>query len=282
MAWIHSNLREFSPEHLTKPTDVKAFSELTILYAALTQCRAADLGAIRLVIMDFLDSPASWRFVKRLPSACDALLPAYYAMRRQGLRVEGWEAALHWLDSVGYPRMTEVMIDRPLEHAYFRFVSGWTDERPDWRTLFETTTLARCHNPIYLADTDVYSITHEMFYLTDFGGDFLEIDQAIEKRIEALLASYLTWYVRYPNWDLVVELLINLLSIRRWRHERLILSTIEAVLRVWRDDGAVPLGTQRASDEGRSDFERHYHTTLVALLFAVRWRQRQDLVPGPR
>lgn len=98
-----------------------------------------------------------------------------------------------------------------LELRYFLDMAGFKHNLPDEYTLYRQTFLAKDFNVIAVSDSDIYSITHTIPYLTDFG--FKEspiINQENLQGILEVLNILLGMCIQAKNWDLVAELLISL------------------------------------------------------------------------
>jgi hypothetical protein len=147
--------------------------------------------------------------------------------------------------------------------------------------LYQTTTLARAHCIAYLNRDDAYSITHTIFYLTDFGNRPLPFDDYEKTRIKEIVEALLIHYWRTSYWDLVGELLINLECLKM-TNSICYTGSSNAFQRAWLEDGAVPphpieseadsgdaTSNDKRSDAAVASFWRHYHTTLVGALYCA-------------
>lgn len=139
--------------------------------------------------------------------------------------------------------------------------------------LCRASNLGRQVNPIYLSDYDIYSITHTLFYLTDFGRlPETQLSSVRRRRACEIVGKLLAMQIYRGNWDLVGELLLS--------HHCLgatsdfYASGWQALLAAQWPDGAVPGPNYRSqATEGMNDTDRQsyvfkhcYHTTLVAAL----------------
>ena len=177
------------------------------------------------------------------------------------------EEAANVLRRAGYPYGLEMTPYRELELQYLTWKAGISRKPPTWGAVYYRTTLARCRNPIYFSLPEVYSVTHTLFYLTDFAGPaaIAPTDRELAISIVEPLALH---YWRKPDWDLTSELLLNLVALDRFE-THLFCAAFEALQQNWRPDGSLPGPAfgELASDASRRDvFERCYHTTLVGLL----------------
>lgn len=134
--------------------------------------------------------------------------------------------------------------------------------------------LQRSANIIRITHDETYTITHIIFYLSDFGvrRDF-SIPDKQRQQLSWLVEHLLGMYVRDKHWDLVGELLICCHCLRQ-THSPLYAIGWQAFLGAQRPDGAVPGPRYDPKQEAalaadrRSEYFFHhcYHTTLVATL----------------
>ncbi|HEY6345990.1 MAG TPA: hypothetical protein VIY49_31265, partial [Bryobacteraceae bacterium] len=70
---------------------------------------------------------------------------------------------------------------------------------------FRASSLALARNPIYLNESEVYSITHTVIYLTDFAGP-CNLPPPIRQRALDMVRPLLVHFRRAGNWDITGEL----------------------------------------------------------------------------
>ena len=125
--------------------------------------------------------------------------------------------------------------------------------------------------PWIMSDDIAYAVTHDIFYITDFGRLPHALPDHCKKYLEKWLPSWLEIFGLQPNWDITAELLMVAACIGMPdmgnSYERLA-NAIEL-------DGLVPsppgAGGQLISLEGASDYRRirflsNYHTCLVSCM----------------
>ena len=153
--------------------------------------------------------------------------------------------------------------------------------------------MARAHCIAYLDRDDAYSITHTLFYLTDFGNRPLPLPDSEQTRINEIIEALLVHYWRTSYWDLVGELLINLECLNMGKSV-CYTGSANAFQQAWLKNGAVPphpieskpdhvdpTNNEKGADEDKSAdertkfFWRHYHTTLVGVLYCALTLSRQ-------
>jgi hypothetical protein len=194
------------------------------------------------------------------------------------MRVDGYEECLVTLQRTGYPDACETIPFRKVELQYAKWKAGLSRHRPNWKEDCDGTTVGLCRNPVYLLNWEVYSITHTLFYLTDFSGPATWIPDKERQRVGDMVEVLLVHYWRQKNWDLVGELLLNLLALNG-NCRPLFALCAGAFLRAWRIDGAVPGPTFDAEVKSPNDdyiFKHCYHTTLVGLLLCGGYLHRSS------
>ena len=166
---------------------------------------------------------------------------------------------------------------RQLELRHILDAGGFAHGLPSYRELWSRTLVAHRPNLMFLSDNDVYSITHALFYVSDFSAhnvDFLTPQEIAY--VHDVVTHLLGVYIRRKNWDLAAELLaaekclgrISRHSVMGWR---LLLEAQHADGRI---DG--PYLGQLADDKRDAEhlFDACYHTTLVSALAGMVWSRR--------
>jgi len=307
LRWLNSEIHGFSLPDTAKPNgaSVKALSEMAIAYAWLVQCRnrvspLANCAALeaslelwrRFIIGECQKRPYA-EAARRYPSQSFYRLVPYLALRSSGYRSAYYEETLRLVRRWGYPAITETVPYRVFNNQYFLWKSGLTRREPSWQTLYKRTILARAHCIAYLDRDDAYSITHTLFYLTDFGNRPLPLPDSEQTRIKEIVEALLVHYWRTSYWDLVGELLINLECLNMGKSV-CYTGSANAFQQAWLKNGAVPphpieskpdhvdprnndkgADEDKSADERTKFFWRHYHTTLVGVLYCALTLSRQ-------
>jgi hypothetical protein len=273
LEWLNNNIDRFSPREGGELSEagIKALAELAIAYAWLEDCRsrASPLAGLSPLQKSF----ELWRAL---------------ALRPSGHRSAYHEDTLRLLRRWRYPAVTETVPYRVLDRQYFLWKFGSLKREPNWRKLYQTTTLARTRCIAHLNREDAYSVTHTLFYLTDFGNRPLPLDDYEKTRIKEIVEALLIHYWRTSYWDLVGELLINLECLKM-TNSVCYRGASNAFQRAWLEDGAVPphpIESEADSDDPKSNdkgpaaavasFWRHYHTTLVGALYCALTKSLQQ------
>lgn len=288
LAWIVERLESFRPADTTDPDQLKEIAELSLFYGHVLpwvaeeyQCKLAPIGEF---LCEFLGKDltlAHW--ARRVPSQYNPYILAYLPLRSVGVRFPAFEEAISALRSAGYPKALEDTPYREMELQYLTWKAGLGRSRPNWGSLYRATVIRRGGNPIYFSIHDVYSVTHTLLYLTDFCGPRTDMPAAERQRAIEIVESLLVHYWRKPDWDVTSELLINLVALGRYETS-LFIAAFNAVVNVWREDGALP-GPHFSEKDGESHskslFRDCYHTTLVGLILCAAYLYRGVWRGGP-
>lgn len=282
--WLTSKLGEFSPLRSGRIEDfyLKAFAELTLVYAFLQQCehpRLIDhLSTWRTFITGQCENPVYAQGPRKQPVIAFTYLVAYLMLRSIGYRSTYFEETLEHLTRRGYLRCVELVPYRVLDREYLLWKSGYVSSEPPWRRLYQATVLGQGRGPLCLDNEAAYSVTHTLFYITDFGNRTGPFSSEEIEFIGTVLECLLLHYWRVGNWDLVGELLISL-NCLGLRNSVIYASAATAFERAWQSDGSVPAKREFA-DRQKPDrecqekeevkkFHDSYHTTLVGVLYCA-------------
>ncbi|MBV7326979.1 hypothetical protein KFU94_01695 [Chloroflexi bacterium TSY] len=286
LEWLTRNLNFFSPwqDGRLSTTGVKAFAEFATVYGYLEEWGTGPLAeylslseklpAWRAFIRQHCENPVYAEMArKRPPQGFDLLLP-YLMLRATGYQSPFYEDTLTRLRRWGFPEAFEVVPYRLLDRQHLLWKSGYLHREPDWYRLYQKTVLG-CRCSLAYLDLDAaYSITHTMFYLTDFGNRPTPLKAVEVEYITEVVECLLVHYWRIGHWDLVGELLINLNCLGKC-DSPFYAGAAQAFQHVWRSDGAVPadrssekkLQSSQILEKDDLIFRHCYHTTLVGVLY---------------
>jgi hypothetical protein len=133
------------------------------------------------------------------------------------------------------------------------------------------------HPPLYpLTNDDVYTITHALFFTTDFARKRpAYFSNADYRYFRSALPRLTAYYLRRQNWDLTAELLITLRAAALTSTPEFIYGW-RLLVRAQNDDGSFdgPVDESRPTPEPHGEgqwnaFRDNYHTTLAVLLALV-------------
>jgi hypothetical protein len=270
--WVVTRLDLFATSDVTNPESMKESTELALFYcfASLYQPSLAkrELRAVRQFLSQWLSDRLLAEWLLKCPGHYSPSAIAYLAMRATGVRIEGFEDVLSRLQSVGFPLCLELTPYRSLELQYILWKSGFASRKPAMGWHFKASSFALVRNPIYLTQSEVYSITHTLLYLTDFAGP-CRLPVRVRQRGIDMVRALLVHYRRIRDWDITGELLLNLIGLDS-DSDPLFTDTLRALCAAQRSDGAVPSPNYCATHERANDrqyiFEHCYHTTLVSMI----------------
>ncbi|MFC4563726.1 DUF6895 family protein [Nocardiopsis mangrovi] len=128
------------------------------------------------------------------------------------------------------------------------------------------TWLGGTPEPWMLDANNAYGVTHTVFHLTDWGADPEGLPQELEDYLHLWLPVWVDVFDETRFWDLLAEFLLVGVCLRTpiffpkvWEH------LAEAQL----DNGMVPNGVTRPSEDVERAFVNHHHPTLVAVIAAT-------------
>ena len=296
LKWVTANIERFAafPSHEESDSKtVGSFAELAIVYAYAEAWREqlaerVPLGRYlptwRTLIITQCEREEYAEMARKSPLMAYYFLLPYLMLRTTGYRSPYYEQTLRFARRWGYPMASETVPYRILDRHFFFWKSGYSRREPKWYELYRHTALGNRCSPAYMDVESAYSVTHTIFYLTDFGNRPAPLPVKDIDYITHLLDPLLVHYWRVGNWDLIGELLVAMNCVS---HSGSIVSeaAAHAFVQVWRPDGMVAANVVSAaallSTGGLGLDELHfrscYHTTLVALLYAftaLRCRRR--------
>ena len=278
--WVHSNLDRFlTCGANSQPNNqrVQPLSELALFCWLLRERNVSFAGDDRLWlclrrISETFRNAVFFERLFRVPDPVVSQALIAIALHRTGL-LPGEDLRLlqKMIDSTNV-LSSERLPHRQLELRHILEAGGFNFRLPSYKAMFRASAAAKPLNPIYVTDFDAYSLTHTLFYCSDFGsrevaGASPQQLRRISKSIEALLGMYTV----KGNWDLVAELLLCSHCVRKTDSLLYACSWKELVRSQW-DCGVVPGPSyNREKEQGLLDEERQnyvfqecYHTTLVS------------------
>jgi hypothetical protein len=288
--WLLKNIKFFDPfvyGDKLDPGRSKAFNELAFIGMYLARYFSVESDERLVKILDFLE-PIAQRAVYRAslmrqPSMFLLYSMVYIALEACGRPDPRQRFAIQQLVDIGYVLATERIPYRKIELHYFLDCGRYSHHLPDYRSLYEETLIYHPVPVLYLTNIDVYSITHALFYLADFGQR--DLSAILNERFEATcetLTLLLGMYTRLRDWDIVSELLICFYCLKR-RPSPLFDLAWQGVLGAQTMLGDVPgryfnLNSRQLSQPETASayrFEQNYHSTLIAMLACVLENHRE-------
>ncbi len=138
-----------------------------------------------------------------------------------------------------------------------------------WRSCQQHGWIAQQGSPWVFSESIAYAITHELFYLTDWGASTSRLADRDRQYLESWMPVWIERAIELPDWDITAELLFAARLSNVSDNSEAMTRLLDAQL----PDGSFH-GPQRIStpDHTESDssrdheFDTHYHTTLAACL----------------
>jgi hypothetical protein len=282
LSWAGHHLDLFqatgSPDGLT-PAALKPLVELSML--CMLGCRNAGCHADPRIRGMLTASAAVWE----RHHGCDRLVRnpnafRLYSMWHESLVQAGALPAddRHVIQAVvdhGYVTATEEVGFRDLDLRHLLDLGGYRHQLPSYRSLYRQTVLGRGGPPLSFNPMDAYSVTHTIFYLSDFGARPIDaIPERELPQVHWVVQTLLGQYLVMEDWDIVAELLLTA-SCLRWKPpDSLYTAAWNGLLSAQRADGSIPsrsfeedsLAALPDVERRAYAFEHSYHTTLVAAI----------------
>lgn len=281
LAWMESWLAEFML--VDERRDIQTFdkrdiarlkplSELALCLAVIDRCG---------VKIPFVRRTAEWAWARcghgehllRLLLARNDFLPGcslYASLSHFGFRSTALDAAVLTLSRT---RMAERLPLQPwskLALAYNLWQLGIADApAQDDRSLY----IDARPEPWIIPGEIAYAITHEVFFLTDFGFRPIASD-ALREYLSFWIPYWSGIFVAERDWDISGEWAMCWSCLRRpfeGKHERILASVLEAQApdgHVAGPEGAGGILFAPGDSPSRRHFLARYHTTLVAVMAA--------------
>jgi uncharacterized protein DUF6895 len=274
LTWISGRAREFSPYDSAgtlRPDRLKAIAELSIaLYCYVRLTGDKESRPVRRIITHLARVQRNQVFRElplRFPDEFVPVCDVYAALRLAGHDSPEQRMLLQRVIDSG---ILEHVDRLPQGHMEVRLSAESAGLQSSWSRPAPHHALAPIPASILFDDGMAYALTHTIMFLTDFGAHpkRLRADGPLSDRLAMLLIRY----CREQNNDLLAELLLC------WDSVGLpstpLTDAAWSILMKAQDRwGAFPVrgtGVGRDSRHGGlprpSRFQRHYHTTLVAII----------------
>jgi hypothetical protein len=147
---------------------------------------------------------------------------------------------------------------------------------------FESSWLAKTPEPWGLSEASAYSLTHTVFYLTDFGANVAGLPLRHIRYLQRWVPVWQQYYSRSANMDLLSEMIM----VGRCIVLEESASSWQTIQDTQDPSGAIPSPLAKdwtdslAGDAAKRHFFSNYHTTLVTVMAAAMAlgtiRQRMD------
>lgn len=283
LSWIESNLSRFgvsaSGDDLTLVEEVKPLAELSLACDLISRTGVRSRFGRQFISFskdvlancwDELDRGEHLRHLLLRYPDLFSLVTVYPPFRRAGFRNADLDRSIESIVEDPGIRALEFPAWRLIDFAVALRALGF---RSPWRPAeeFGRTWLGQAPPPWMMSESAAYSLTHTVFYMTDFGF----MPEGLPKRARVYVSKWFgpwsRYFARAPNFDLLGEFLMvgYCLDIKQ------VPDLLKYLLAAQGRNGAVcgpeailtNLGS-RVSEKQRR-FLRDYHTTLVALMASV-------------
>jgi uncharacterized protein DUF6895 len=275
LGWVKQHQSEFS---LTNASDTEHYLQLLKPLGELVlTCDLLAQGKYLLQdAMDLLEW--SWRELKDGQVLHDLLLSRpdliiltsiYSSFHRNGFRRDQTWSLIEYLAKTSFARAVQFPNWRRLdyEHALEQLRVGKISQRS-----LSSAWSAQWPEPWLIEHDSAYALTHEIFYITDFGRKPTRLKPKASSFVLLWLPTWIEIFLRQDNWDLVSELLMVGACLPKFNHSN---DTFGRMAKVIKKNGYLPgpdTGGQNLKRKGnsrkRSAFLKNYHTTLVGIMAA--------------
>lgn len=195
----------------------------------------------------------------------------YLSFVKHGFRNKKFEVLLRVISGIKGISSLEFPAWRAIELAYayntLKIKSVWNAN-----SIFKNTWIHQLPEPWSLSNSSAYSLTHTIFYLTNFGASPNKLPKRHRKYLQFWIPVWLQYYHEISNYDLFGEFIMVLRCINERDEEDwgLYLSHFQEA------NGMIcgPPGARQNLDPFtkkplRKTFLENYHTTLVGLMAAA-------------
>lgn len=189
-------------------------------------------------------------------------MEAYAWFVRAGYRHPKLDELVAHLSGLRAARVPEVVPNRVLAVFNAERLLG-LPQRRDPAALIARTWLGGTPEPWRTDFFTLYTMTHSVFHLTDWGARPGDLPAHLQTYLHAWLPAWLEVYLEAGQWDLIGELLVVDLCLTEPDYHP---GAWDPVARAQQPDGLLPAGPERVPQEVAKAFRDHYHPTIVAAI----------------
>ena len=220
LSWIIDRRQSFNPlSHVNIQQiklAIKASAELALVCALAEDNNALSHLSRYRQLADFLwneifQQEALQEYLLDNPSGLPTF-SLYASLRQSGFEDESYRSRLKRILSDGYMQAVEAPPSAHMDffHSLIAADLCVEDAKVRLEELFRSSLLAQHPSLFPLVKADVYTITHTLFFSTDFGRNSLHrFSVSDTKYLKHMVPRLLDFYLRRQNWDLSAELLIG-------------------------------------------------------------------------
>lgn len=274
--WIIENIDNFNPLVINSERNfrAKAFLELALLISYKNEITKGNINSEYTRIMDFIfrigTDPAYYYMLARDHRSLLLYAFTFVALEKCKLNVESFRWVIQRTLESDYVINSERIPYRQLDLQHFLYLFRKRKQIKIFKSIAKHTLLFSNFNVLELNESDVYAITHSIFYLTNFGFDgntLIKNKATIFYKLQILL----DYYRLSDNADIVSELLICCTCIRG-RSTKEVDAAWHYLSKKQVTDGSYVgpdnIVNNKAEDSSYNYWKKSYHTTLVAVLAA--------------
>lgn len=289
LGWLHKNLRYFdiSDENYKYGyTKTKALNELVFLSAVYRRKNREDNYYISEFVNHTLSNLKRSFYIDRIKRNPNLFLPyvsIYESLKEFGYSMVELRTCLQSLIDQKYVLSSEKIPFRELD--LIRTLNKCNFKHSlNMKNSYKKTLLYNNPEIFSLQRMDAYSITHTIFYITDFGfsnSNSVRISKTKRIELTKILNSLLYIYTIDQDWDLLAELLVCCDCIK-W-YPPIYPISWNLLIKAQKSDGSIPRYSKSMTietDEDSSEikyFEDNYHPTIITALACILFRYKNNL-----
>jgi hypothetical protein len=280
LEWVSRRFEQFRP---TSHASAKRIAYVTKAAAELAMICAVARKHARSSALYRQLAERVWEDIFRVETLQDYMLSNpdqvpcigfYASLRSCGFEDHAYRRRLTTILKSGYLNAVERTPSTELDFAYSLAEADFVYR--DMGKIYRRSMLGQHPLTYALTKADLYTITHSIFFTTDFGRRDPPFFTTDDRGYFASALPRLTGYsIRVGDWDLGAELLIALAAVRV--DTPVVVAAWKMLMAAQKDDGSFngPLDAEQASESAANPdrewvtFRDDYHTTLAVLLAIV-------------
>lgn len=288
--WLASSLTYFDPTAVSEDDQMfarKALVELALLVAYRIKLDPQPLDQNYRMLLEHVEHiaarPSYHEVIARDHRALLLYGLTYAALLMSGQDDPEYRWIITQAVKFRQPLIYERIPYRQLDLLHFLYIAGIEHDGPKFEDVFPFTLLAGNPNVIELDESDVYAITHSLFYITDFGfrssawSPRFNVDEAIE-----LVTALTRRYRLCANADLIAELIASLICLDAPPSVE-VREAWDVLYSSQQPDGRIPgppdivfMSEDDSKDNNAyKEWQTSYHTTIVVALAALMARRAE-------
>lgn len=274
--WIIKNLKYFDItfEYDTIERQLKKLGELMIMVCNYKRKTGnADNAKINYILAFVIKKLNHYKIIDglmRRPHLWILYAGLYSTILDCGHNLEFFKVSLDKLANQNYLFAKELIPVKQIELSYIFNKIYSRESLSSLYSLYSSSILFKNPSKLFLDKSDVYAMTHIIFYLTDFGFKTIEIPKNDLYNMRGAIQNWIEICLHDKDWDLLAELLICCNCIL-WFPQPLYSISWKYLLAAQTEDGFIPgpyfdkdkLLSLELNKKEKYLFELNYHTTLL-------------------